>query len=897
MPLFVALVLLSILVIARRRRSLVSVRGAAVPAVVAAGLALFVVGFPQLHYGLAWLSFSSDDMTNYALNATRLVRLPEFAEPQLANLVSSTHPDEFTWFIFAKNGDRYGFDLVLALVGAITSRSPFDVYMSLELALHFCGALATAAIFAKDRSVAAVTFIAGTITLAPANAMSVYYQLGPQVGGIALLAATFYFFTRTRSPGRRDQTTTVALGAIVFAGLLHTYPEVVSILAVALFFCGVRLLWPLTRERLRPIAQTFSNWVIATVAGVTILGPAGVSAVLLFITRLEKGATLNQSYLSDIFNTSLTPSGMAALFGIVPIDTYVMGPFASADVVLSLVLFALATLWATRSYILGATENVPTLVFAGLFVSLIVSRSGYGAFKTILYAQPFLFGTLGEIALSTRFRGWFERLPLAAYTILYAELMTTLYYNVQRSDDPLPSSSGAYTTIPNASASNLLGDLHEIAKKAAGHTLVTESNVESLSKIENGLLPGISMRFPSHDPFFTLESYGVGAPGRLEAVTQSPILQRDGVRLLNSFYAASRDREPRPLALRMPVDTPACCPVEFRPAKAPPIGANALLLYSGSHLTVFNRSSDLPNVRSVGLFPYAQASNILVFVDSTLGVSLNFGLNPVIFEMEPDYFFPGHTMSATGRYLLFEIIHPKRARLEFWFTRSYNLRDQSLPDYITIYGAGSQRVRLGGSGSTRIVSQPLAPAVLNGHYYIAIDFRKAALPTAILPTSGLALLYNADLIKDRQLEVGYARDISVISDATFSAGTTPQVLSTFPADLQPCCLQYSGVYEDGWVSKDSWFELRSDRNSDALVVEGSVPAGVAVDTARVDLDGQERWKQPLVPGTFSFTIPVSSHLRPGNHRIELHFSNSRILGSGDARSASALLEKVGFQAN
>jgi hypothetical protein len=895
LPLIATLSLLSVAVIALRRPPLASLRSAALPVGVTAALTLFVVGFPQLHYGFSWLSFSNDDMVNYSLDAIRLIRLPEFAPPLGAHLLSSSHPDEWTWFIFAKDGDRYGFDLVLALVGSITSRSPFDVFMSLILGLHLCVVLGATALFARDRSDVSVAFIAGTIALAPANVVAAYYQLGPQVAGVALLAAAFYFFAIARPTGTRERIVALALGAVTFGGLLQVYPELVGVFGVSLALVGARSLWPISRSNVVPSIQSIAGWVAAIVVGTAILGFAGINALCLLITKTRQGAALAHSNLSAGFNTSVTSSGFAALFGLIPIDMYSEGRFASLEVAAALLLFLVVATWVVRAWFVRDAAHSITLTFSILLVLLVVGRNGYGAFKAILYVQPFLFGTLADIALGVRFGGRLKRLPLAAYCTLYAIAMPTLFFYMQRSDDPLPQASATYTQIANASATDLSGDLHGIAKTVAGRTVVTDSNIESLTKIENSLLAGNAMRFPGHDPYGTLESYRETFGTEQFPVAQTAARKLYARTLLDEYFVASRQK--RTLPIDMPPRLPFCCPVRVS-VERPPIDDAALLLYQGPRLTVLNRSSDLPKVRSVGMIPYKSASNILVFVDSSLGTSPNFGRDASIFEPEPDYFFPGTSMSAVGRTLLFEILNPSRPRLELWLTRSVDPNgDSTLPEYISVYGTTAQRLRVGGRGSARVVSAPITPIEVDGHKYIALDLEKHPEPSTRAPKSGIALLFNSDLVVDQRPVVGFARDISAIDVHAVGRTAVPELLSAFPADLRPFSLQYSGMYEDGWVSKDSWFELRSDATSDTLTIEGEVPAGVASDRSSVQLDGRRVWNQQLVSGNFVFTIALPKHFRAGLHRIEVHFSNERLLGNGDMRTASAVLTKIGFQPN
>jgi hypothetical protein len=880
--LLVALLMVaSVVAIARRPPPASALRGAALPAGIITALTVIVVGLPQLHYGLNWLAFSNDDMANYALDATRLVRLDEFAEPKLANLITSARPDEWTWFIFAKNGDRYGFDLLLALVASVTRISTIELFMPVMLALYGTLCLAALAVFAKDRSSVALAWIGAAMVLAPANVVSVYYQVGPQIAGLAVLATAYYFLTSTGfATTMRGRAEPIALAALAFACLIQTYPEVMPILIVALGLCAARRAWPLEPANLRSLGWFVVSCASAACIGIAVLGYAGIDAIILTVAKIHQGARLHSSGFIS-FAPAVTTSGIAATFGLAPIAVFFGG---NAVLALSLCFAALAAFWVVRSFFLRDEKNILTLAFGILLTLVIESRNGYGAFKTALYMQPFLFGTLADIVLAVRLSGRWRLVAAGATAALSVPMFVTLAYYIERGDDPLPSHGANYTQIASASASGLTSDLRAIAANVAGHTVVSDSYSESLSKFESSFLAPDSMRFQSHNPFFTLAN----EPFHISLYPRqiSEQLELDSVSLISRYAQASRRQQSLPM--RWPGRV-----VTFSFAQQPAIDAKSIYIYQGRTFTVLNRSGTLPSVRSVGTLPYAKTCNALVFIDSTLGVSPNYGLKASLFKPEPDYFYPGDSMSAVGRTFLFEIVNPTpHPRLTVWFTRTVlGAGKTALPADITIYGASSQNVRLGGNGSARFLSEPIEPAVVDGHSYIALDLHLPA-KGSTPPKAGLASLFNGDLISDNRPIDGYARDISVVSNDR--EGASPSVLANFPADLR-CCVEYSGLYEDGWTSRDSWYGLRSNADSGELAVSGSIPAGIATNLARVDLDGRTVWTQKLYPGEFEFTIPLPPHFKIGKHRVALHFGGTMKLGGGDGRPASALLARIGFQ--
>jgi hypothetical protein len=268
-----------------------------------------------------------------------------------------------------------------------------------------------------------------------------------------------------------------------------------------------------------------------------------------------------------------------------------------------------------------------------------------------------------------------------------------------------------------------------------------------------------------------------------------------------------------------------------------------------------------------------------------------------------------------GRYLMFQVVRPTEGvRLVMSITGSYNADGNNLvPDATAI---GEQRLALGacGRGSARLISPPLVPQRIDGRDYLMLDMGR---PGQRFPSQrgGLMKLYGRDVALDRRLLVGFARDASAISEEEYRRLAPPSKLQAFPNDLAHADLEYSGLYEDGWCSEQS-FACLSSANAPAaaaadggsaaetakvIVVRGVVP-GIGDDSFRTEMrvlvDGVEVDRRTLSPGNFEVraAAPAAPAGNPlGNRRrVELRFSGTQRLPGGDGRPVSAQLTFLGF---
>jgi hypothetical protein len=148
---------------------------------------------------------------------------------------------------------------------------------------------------------------------------------------------------------------------------------------------------------------------------------------------------------------------------------------------------------------------------------------------------------------------------------------------------------------------------------------------------------------------------------------------------------------------------------------------------------------------------------------------------------------------------------------------------------------------------------------------------------------------------DRRRLVAFARDVSLVSEEDYRRLMPPAFLDSFPAALADPGLEFSGIYEDGWIGDSAFFALRQGKDSRTLRITGMIPqiTDPAFKTElTVLLDGRPVAKRLL--GVGEFTVAVALPSMQGNRRVDLQFSKYQRLPGDDGRPASALLKFVGF---
>ena len=134
----------------------------------------------------------------------------------------------------------------------------------------------------------------------------------------------------------------------------------------------------------------------------------------------------------------------------------------------------------------------------------------------------------------------------------------------------------------------------------------------------------------------------------------------------------------------------------------------------------------------------------------------------------------------------------------------------------------------------------------------------------------------------------HLRDISLVSEAEYQRLDAPSALQQFPEDLANPDLEYSGIYEDGWVGEKSRVALAAGGPT-TLVVRAEV-APASSQRLRVTVNGEEVFSERVRAGRLELRVPLPASAT--RRRVALRWSTAPPLGGGDDHPAAARLELI-----
>ncbi len=867
-------------------------------------LALLLVGRPMLSFNFDWVSFCNDDMANYTMGAHRYIDNGYFNYPDEDALLKGKDYTQYLWFLHVPGMSRPGSELLLAFVATVSRLLPTQVFMPVIMAMHLALIAAAAALVYESQELRVPAIVtAGLLAFSALASLGALYQLIAQVAGVGLICTCGVLMMRPFDGwSRQDLTKYSILIGIVVAGLAILYPEVLPFWALAyLVYLSVGLL----RKRLpgRPLARAA---IIAAAASIVILNRYAPTAVYYLLQQAHTGrASEDPRY--TLFPYYLMPSGLANLWGFQPVATTFPEPWQSVGILFGGLLLIAAAIIAVRMTWNGSPVATYCLVMIVMALYLFRVRSGFGLFKLAMYMQPFLLGMIA-IAWFALFRkpvlgigrlGWqLTPLALLAAAGLYAQ------------SSYVRSSKGVGATfveIPDASRTRIIHEMHELVRNNASSKkyLIDSYNVV-VAKFQGMATRGRQAAFPSNR-FYYIGGY-LGYPGfRGEEILR--IAHELIGKQLSEFVQSDFNLHDGDAAAGRP-DTINQFRLNELAAEIER-SEDEIIVGSTPRQVAFNRrhhsgggDHNFFAVKSHDI------QNHLIFVSSELG-SPYFagGTKPTysLFQLEHEpLFFKDRTMAGVGRHLLFRVINPsEKVRIVLDLTESYRA-DQinALPPASAI---GNERKAFGmvGRGAARLVSEPITPQMVGGQPYVAIDMGEDGTRFPTIRT-WLMKMYGNDVSTDRRKLVGFARDVSLVSDEQYAKFDPPNFVRNFGSktnDLLDPDLEYSGIYEDGWISENAFAKLKPLNAPCVAAAKGTVPAIKDPNfqtQAQLLVDGRVVAERTLAPGDFDLRgnyEPPASGAR--NARVELRFSRAQQLSpdakTPDNRPAAALLHFMGFE--
>lgn len=830
--------------------------------IIPAVAALLLIGFPMLRFGFDWIANANDDWANYNLRAIRFLNNGFYQEPSIEAMRAGRDYPGFFWFLDVAADTRPGSDILLAWVSGLLGKNPFFVFMPLILAFHGVFSFAAAGLAMSSFRRRSALFAALVLTaIAPLSLYAVHQQLIAQVVGLAFMCATacltFVPFRELNSIGR------IALTSIIVAAYWLIYPETVP------FFVLAFLLFHVSNLRTKEWGWNLS-WIALMPPAIAclVLGPYAFSFFFFILSQLKGSSTQGVYDGVSIFPYFLIPNGLAVFFGFSRLGNLMNEPRLSLSIgagLLLLVVVAFGTL-------LGLMRKRPIssyLIVIILFAAILVGqRNDFGIFKIAMFAQAFIWFAI--VVVLVRFR---SRVSIPAYALILSVVaMTDIGYTRISLQDGLGGGSG----IPGASRDRLLTRALIETRETCDVNFETSTLplIKILAAIPECARSFIARPYPFDGMIGQAEKFVDSNPlhGKL-GITQfarraAPLMTRDAVRV--SFPYLPIGGEPV---------------VSFKP-----LVEFSKTVEDSSQDSIFNE----PTEGTDGPAALTLSANRLVFLNSNLGSHYYLPESGItsIFATEKDTFFPDGKHAAVGRYMLFRVSSPtKSVRLILDLTASI-LRDGSatLPPAVVV-GENATPVGLVGHGAARMVSPPFSPLIVDGAAYVLLDLGADA-KLLNVPRTGLMKLYGTKVPIDYRRMVAFARQIRLIDADASDLPVVPSRLTKFPSDLGNKNLEFSGIYEDGWLGDRGFLVLSSDKPG-KVEFRGLFPQGLGLDSVDLALtvEGGTAIRKRLEPGPFELELPVGS----GRSRIGFQFSAIGRLPAGDNRPAVALLSSVSIE--
>lgn len=842
-----------------------------------AGLALLAVSAgPMLSYGFNWTSYGNDDMTNYCLAAERMLRHGFYDVPTVADLAGADY-SQFYWFMHVAHLIRMGSEIWLAGAAGAIGRPPVEIFMPAIFALAIAQLWALGALlFAAPRHRWHALLACTLLVFCPLWNYGTLDQLIAQVSGIGVLLATITVTTRRRFarswPARARQAAVVGMFA---AGMALTYPEVIPFLVLTI--CVTTAGFWLLRRRMIP-----GQLPVALLSAVVMLVLIRHNAFSTYIMSVSQagGATTLEEIGKTIFPYMLMPKGVSYLLGFETIVRPWPEPWGSVGIGLGFAGLVFCAVRALRGVRWLAPASCLFAIMLLVGTRLFLGNNGFGLFKLAMFALPVVVAEIAGFLVRPGYRGL--KLSVAGVLCLGWLVVNQVYVHYSR-----PSRSNVYLEIEEASRSR--GD------RPDGHTpLLADIMSQPLAKLAS-MAPAGPVSFRSQ-PFFKaiVELKVITPPDWSWKLNPRP----DTPAVTHELEAA--------MSRQVFLEKNAFG-TTFWTTPPDPDPAPARLLTSVQELSSFNALAQLK--RSDGLYtqlPLTSLKNHLVFIHSESGQHYYLGKTGFIavYKAQAEVYSLRGSFFAIGQSLVFEVLNPSpRVRVRFSLTDSIlGFGRTQLPEKAAVFGRDGNAQRFGiiGAGSTNIYSPPITPLELDGRHYLSLNlFRQPDhFPPGVL--RGLNLLYNRTVQLDPRLMNGYCRDISLISEEDYQAMARPSEIHRFPEDLigRPN-LEYSGIYEDGWISRECFLVLGAVKAGDHLKIEGLLPEipgnpqALADNRLEIRLNGELVDRRPMHLGRIQIDHELTADAPL--LRIELRFAREAPLPGNDQRPIAALLTSVGIQ--
>jgi hypothetical protein len=819
-----------------------------------------LVARPFFEFGFHWYANANDDMANYVLSATELVGHGLLTP---VNWAAVAHDRGFPSTLNALHiaGSRPGADITLASVASVTGRPANQLFMVTIVAFQMLAVCGTAAFtMSATRRVWAGVLAAGLFALSPVAAFGMLQQLLPQQWAIALAAVLFAFLLSRRLHSESPPAGEVAVIGLLAAAVTVVYVELASTLIVAY---GLYLLVLALRREIAVKRVATRLWLPGILLIVVLLN--GYLWTEISYVRHQAASGFSGSGGTrgpDIFGYSLVPAALPGFLGLQVQNPSTLAPHLALSIIASILIIAIVIAGSAIALRRANPVAAVAIAYAIVGFALAVSGADFGMYKLFMYVQPFLIAVVAS---------WFGRAPrrwaaaaaVPLVVIVVAQISTQAVY-VHRSRHPID--------LRQVSSSELLPTFRQDFA-ASQRPVVTITDNPTLAKLEASMV--------GSRPLYLISSniFGSFVNGARRSLHQ----RNDAVAAVIAGWTR-RTFDVRPgVTDRFDENTRAQALIaRHRCNVIAPSGSllalNRYVYPEGEPALLDRRCGDL--------------SNFLVFTNSTLGNGFYSAFlhrrDVTFYQLEHDTAFPAATFSGVGRYILFRVLDPSPTFRVMLTLTEAPLTPNTLPP-AAIIGARRYSLHLVGSGSARVVSDPIKPRMIGGAAYILLDLGRDG---RLVPrhVSGIQGLYGRSEVIDFRYLTSFLRDMSLLSKSQYANLRPPRALTTIPADLGNPNLQFSGITDDGWMAHRALVTLAGGDATDLRLRVMALP--IPDQRLTISVNGRVVATPAVEPGDLSVDTPLPASRGP--RRIVLSWRATERLSKQDARVMAAHLSSIGL---
>ena len=829
-------------------------------------------------FGFEWLAFVNGDMHFYSLSAQRFFEFG-FSELPASGLIydESNYALQY-WHWTNELGHRVGAEMMLSYLMGVTGLTAHQIYMPLNIAIHICVAAGSATLVllgSKKWDISLCVML--LVAISPMLTLQVTMQILAQSFGLTFLTGlcAAYFIAVDRENSRVWVYVTV----ILFCGLCIAYSELVPFfgLYVLLSEC---IKWRKWREK-SSRAQMFKSIVMMAIGTFVILNSYLIDVIYFVFDSLfgsfSSSVMTTQSDGVSLFPHFLIPSGGAMMFGWLS-----LGESANSFViVIGLLSFLVLIGFVVKSSRKNLAAAQMVLIMTVVSIPLYIGQNGFGLFKIAMFIQPFLIATVC-LLINSYVRS--HILNFAILSLLGLSIIPAQYRNINKVVVPVGQARVPYASadLIGENLRNLRDELinAQFGKKVYSDTTITE--------------------------FFNLITY------YLKDIVFRPLSLPAGMRELVSLNNKDIIRFSNDLEQNIKFEFSSNELIGKSDASFVDINYEGLeddlLITAGGKYSIINRSNK-PFESKLYLQPVKDLENYLIFRQTSLGTSYFFytnldrdGRTPVLFDLEKDPMFGGMTMAAVGRRHVYEVIHPKvDSRLLLSLSSSFIRNSDFRLPKVMAFGEESISLPLVGRGSARVVSESLIPKELGGKKYLGLDFGRD--PVFLdKPRSGPMGWFGKEIKIDVRKTAIFSRDISYITREQYDSIDPPFEINEFPSGLGNPGLEYSGIFEDGWMSEAAYVFLGVPRESRNIFLHfsGLVPdvGDNSFETEiTVKFNGEVVYSEIRLPGDLNLDLPIAGNVNTMRKvKVEIYSSALQRLPNGDDRPVSLLVREIGLLA-